>query len=84
MGSEMCIRDRALVLNPELVVIGGGVANAGGVVTEPLRRLLEQMVRLPPRLEASPLAEHGVVYGAIRHALDDVERRALDRLHDPA
>jgi len=83
-GAGRAIVTMALVLNPELVVIGGGVANAGAVVTEPLRRLLEQMVRLPPRLEASPLAEHGVVYGAIRHALDDVERRALDRLHDPA
>ena len=71
-GAGRAIVTMALVLNPELVVIGGGVANAGGVVTEPLRRLLEQMVRLPPRLEASPLAEHGVVYGAIRHALDDV------------
>ena len=74
----------ALVLNPELVVIGGGVARAGDALIAPLRRRLDQMARLPPRLEASPLAEQGVVLGAIRHALDDVEPRALDRLHEAA
>ena len=83
-GAGRAIVTMALVLNPELVVIGGGVAHAGDVVIEPLRRRLEQMVRLPPRLEASPLAERGVVLGAIRHALDDVEPRALDGLHEAA
>ena len=60
------IATMALVLNPELVVIGGGVARAGDALIAPLRRRLEQMARLPPRLEASPLAEQGVVLGAIR------------------
>jgi len=74
----------ALVLNPELVVIGGGVARAGDVLLDPLRRQLGEMVRLPPRLEASSLAERGVVVGAIRHALDEVEPRLLDGLHRAA
>ena len=36
------------------------------------------MVRMPPRLEASTLAGRGVLVGAIRHALDEVEPRVLD------
>jgi predicted NBD/HSP70 family sugar kinase len=83
-GAGRSIATMALVLNPELVVIGGGVARAGDALIAPLRRRLEQMARLPPRLEASPLAEQGVVLGAIRHALDHVEPRALDRLHEAA
>jgi predicted NBD/HSP70 family sugar kinase len=74
----------ALVLNPELVVIGGGVARAGDVLLGPLRRQLDQMARLPPRLEASSLAERGPLVGAIRHALDEVEPRLLDGLHQAA
>jgi predicted NBD/HSP70 family sugar kinase len=74
----------ALVLNPEIVVIGGGVANAGDALLEPLRRQLAEMVRLPPRLEVSPLAERGVLYGAVRHALDHVESRLLDALDEAA
>jgi predicted NBD/HSP70 family sugar kinase len=78
------IATMALVLNPEVVVIGGGVARVGDALIMPLRRRLEEMARLPPRLEASPLAEDGVVLGAIRHSLDHVEPRALDRLHEAA
>jgi predicted NBD/HSP70 family sugar kinase len=70
----------AMVLNPELVVIGGGVADAGDVLIDPLRRRLEQMARLPPRLEASALGARGPLLGAVRHALDDVETRLLDGL----
>jgi predicted NBD/HSP70 family sugar kinase len=70
----------AQIVNPEMVVIGGGVARAGEVLLAPLRRRLEAMVRLPPRLEASPLAERGPLLGAIRLALDHLEPRMLDAL----
>jgi predicted NBD/HSP70 family sugar kinase len=79
-GPGRAIAVLALVLNPELVVLGGGVARARDLLLEPLRRRLADMVRLPPRLEASPLCEHGVVMGAVRHALDHVEPRVLDAL----
>ena len=46
-GAGRAIVTMALVLNPELVVIGGGVARAGDVLLDPLRRQLEQMARLP-------------------------------------
>ena len=74
----------AQIVNPELVVIGGGVARAGEVLLAPLRRRLEAMVRMPPRLAASPLAERGPLLGAIRLALDELEPRLLDRLDEAA
>jgi predicted NBD/HSP70 family sugar kinase len=74
----------ALVLNPELVVIGGAVAEQGELILEPMRRQLHDMARLPPRLEASTLGERIVVVGAIRRALDHVEPHLLDALHDTA
>ena len=74
----------ALVVNPELIVIGGGVADAADIIVEPLQRQLIQMVRLPPRLAASTLGDHGVLIGAIRNALDHVETRMLDRIEDAA
>ena len=54
----------AQLVNPEVVVIGGGVARAGEVLLAPLRARLEAMVRRPPRLVASPLAERGPLLGA--------------------
>jgi len=73
----------AQIVNPELVVIGGGVARAGDVLLAPLRRRLDAMVRMPPRLAASPLAERGPLLGAIRLALDELEPRLLDGLEEP-
>jgi predicted NBD/HSP70 family sugar kinase len=83
-GAGRAIVTLALVLNPEIVVIGGGVAEAGDVLLEPLRRQLARMARLPPRIEASPLAARVVIVGAVRRALDDLEPRLLDGLEDAA
>ena len=46
----------AQVLNPEVVVIGGGVAAAGDTLVEPLRRQLAERAWLPPasRPQRSP------------------------------
>jgi predicted NBD/HSP70 family sugar kinase len=74
----------AQLVNPEVVVIGGGVARAGEVLLAPLRERLQRMVRRPPRLAASPLAERGPLLGAIRLALDELEPRLLEGLADAA
>jgi predicted NBD/HSP70 family sugar kinase len=71
----------ALLLNPELIVIGGGVAAAGEQIAEPIRRRLPQMTSLPPRLEVSALGDKAVTVGALRTALDSVESSLLDNLN---
>jgi predicted NBD/HSP70 family sugar kinase len=74
----------AQIVNPEVVVIGGGVARAGEVLLAPLRARLERMVRRPPRLAASPLAERGPLVGAVRVALDELEPLLLAGLDEAA
>jgi predicted NBD/HSP70 family sugar kinase len=74
----------AQIVNPEVVVISGGVARAGEALLGPLRARLQRAVRLPPRLEASPLAERGPLLGAVRLALDVLEPRLLDGLDEAA
>jgi predicted NBD/HSP70 family sugar kinase len=73
-----------LMRGHRVVVIGGGVARAGDVLLAPLRSRLERMVRRPPRLVASPLAERGPLLGAIRLALDELEPTLLAGLEDAA
>ena len=73
----------ATLLDPEVVVLGGAVAEAGPVLMEPLCRayagaLRERPLRATPALAASPLAERGTVLGAVRVALDDLVPRLLD------
>lgn len=61
------------LLNPELVVIGGAVAEAGDVLVRPLQKAVAELVATPPAIAASALGDHAVVLGAVRRALDQAE-----------
>ncbi|MCU1518328.1 MAG: family transcriptional regulator [Pseudarthrobacter sp.] len=68
----------ATIINPELVVIGGAVANSAGVLLEPITRRLTEFTATPPRVAVSPLGDAIVTVGAVRCALDYVEKNTLD------
>jgi predicted NBD/HSP70 family sugar kinase len=66
------------MLNPELVVISGAVADAGDLFLDHIReRLLPDLIDLPPRVSMSTLGDQAVVVGAVRMALDHVEASLL-------
>lgn len=64
-----------LVLDPDRVVIGGGVSRAGDVLLEPVRRHLHLHALVPVTVHASTLGEQAVALGAVRHSLDVAEER---------
>jgi len=66
-----------LVLDPDLVVIGGGVSRAGDILLAAVERHLRARTLVPPPLALSALGDTAVALGAIRSALDDVEQRLL-------
>ncbi|WP_066293440.1 ROK family transcriptional regulator [Arthrobacter sp. B6] len=68
----------ATIINPELVVIGGAVANSAGVLLEPIAQRLKEFTATPPRVAVSPLGDSIVTVGAVRCALDYVEANSLD------
>ena len=68
----------ATIINPELVVIGGAVANSAGVLLEPIAERLTKYTVTPPRVAVSPLGDSIVTVGAVRCALDYVEKNTLD------
>lgn len=73
----------ASVLDPELVVFGGGVGRNGDLLIAPLEERLRELLGLePPALVVSALGDDAVVLGALATALamgrDLVLRRALD------
>lgn len=68
----------ATLLNPELVVIGGGVADSAHVLLTPISERLREFTATPARVAVSPLGDSIVTVGAIRCALDYVEKHSLD------
>ncbi|MFJ9429308.1 ROK family protein [Streptomyces sp. NPDC101490] len=64
-----------LTVNPDLVVIGGGLSRAGEAVTGPIRTHLDRICLDPPEVVASELGTEAVSLGAVRLALEHLNAR---------
>jgi glucokinase len=68
------------VIGPDRIVIGGGVAEAGDALLEPIRRAVRTRVTLvPPEQITIVAAELGTVAGAVGAALAAVDSPTRDR-----
>jgi predicted NBD/HSP70 family sugar kinase len=68
----------ATLLNPEMVVFCGGVAEPMRQLVEPMTDRVRALTYAPPRIACSTLGDAVVTTGAIRLALDHVQEHALD------
>ncbi|WP_222870120.1 ROK family protein [Actinomadura decatromicini] len=73
----------ALVLDPEMVVLGGPLIRTGDALVAELRRRVAPLCPSPVRIEASELGDESVGLGAVRLALDRIDED-LFRLDRPA
>lgn len=60
----------AAVLDPELIVLGGGIGQRGELLLPSLERRLRQLTPLRPRIVVSKLGDEGILLGAIATALE--------------
>jgi predicted NBD/HSP70 family sugar kinase len=58
------------VLDPELIVLGGGIGQRGVLLLPPLERKLQQLTPLRPRIVVSKLGDDSVLLGSITTALE--------------
>ncbi|MDQ2888067.1 MAG: ROK family transcriptional regulator [Chloroflexota bacterium] len=58
------------VLDPELIVLGGGIGQRGELLLPPLERRLQQITPLRPRIVVSKLGDDSVLLGSIATALE--------------
>src|SRR5712692_691659 len=58
------------ILDPELIVLGGGIGKRGELLLAPLERRLQQLTPLRPRIVASKLGDDSVLLGSIAIALE--------------
>jgi len=66
------------VVDPELVVLGGGIGRNGDLLLEPIRDELRSSL-FQPRIEASALGGDGPVLGAVALALEQAQERLFAR-----
>jgi predicted NBD/HSP70 family sugar kinase len=70
------------LIDPEVIVLGGGVARSADMLIEPILKRLYGVVPSQPRLIQSTLGFRAAVMGAIMLVLDTTtEHVAIDRLN---
>jgi predicted NBD/HSP70 family sugar kinase len=74
----------SVVLSPELVVLGGGLAASLGPYIERLEAHLSDRVPVPPTVKRSILGDSAVAIGAIRRGILFVEQSLFEALAQPA
>ena len=67
------------ILDPEMVILGGGIGRNGDLLVEPIERELRQLLPFRPAVAVSALGEDAVVRGAIATALDVARDRVFAR-----
>jgi predicted NBD/HSP70 family sugar kinase len=73
----------APVLDPELVILGGGIAGGGGdLLLGRVARELEELSPFRPRLAVSELGDEAVLHGAVSVALAAARDEMFDRTRD--
>ena len=58
------------VLDPELIVLGGGIGQRSTLLLPPLERRLQQLTPLRPRIVASKLGDDSILLGSIATAVE--------------
>jgi predicted NBD/HSP70 family sugar kinase len=69
----------AVVLDPSLVVLGGGLGRNGDLLLEPVRRALAAISPIRPRVEVSELGPDAELLGAVAMGLGVAEDRLFAR-----
>src|SRR5579864_9850499 len=67
------------VLDPEMVILGGGIGRNGDLLVEPIERELRQLLPFRPPVAVSALGEDAVLRGAIATALEVARDRVFAR-----
>lgn len=63
-----------LTVNPDLLVLAGGLSRAGETLAGPTRRYLQELCLDPPEVRASALGVDAVALGAVRVGLDRLDQ----------
>ena len=67
------------VVDPELVILGGGVGRNGDLLLEPVREELAELSPFRPRVEVSALGEDSELVGAVSMALQAAQEQLFAR-----
>jgi predicted NBD/HSP70 family sugar kinase len=69
----------ASVVDPELVILGGGIGSNGDLLLEPVGQELHELSPFRPRVEVSTLQQEATLYGSVSMALQAAQDQLFAR-----
>jgi predicted NBD/HSP70 family sugar kinase len=69
----------ASVVDPELVILGGGIGGNGDLLLEPVQREMYALSPFRPRIETSALREEATLYGSVSMSLQAAQDQLFAR-----
>ncbi len=78
-GIGLAIAAVVPVLDPELVILGGGIGQNDDLLLEPIERELRAVSPFHPRIEVSSLGDDGELFGAVATALEAAQDQLFSR-----
>ncbi len=75
----MAIATVTPMLDPELVILGGGIVRNGDLLLEPIEQELRRLIPFRPRVVISALGQDAVLQGAVATALEVARERVFHR-----
>ena len=79
---SMTVTNISALLDPEMIILGGGVIRSADLLLEPIRQRIQGTAPYLPRIEASQLGSRAAVMGAIMLVLSGTsEQYIIERVH---
>jgi predicted NBD/HSP70 family sugar kinase len=84
--ADMCqgVAPIVVAMDPELLVVGGGISAAGDAIAEPLRQGMQLETEYAPKVVCSTIGDEAAALGALFAALEKTRARMFDQLAQPA
>ncbi|MCL4516072.1 MAG: ROK family protein [Firmicutes bacterium] len=76
----IALANLAVVLDPEAIILGGGVSQAGDLLVELVKRKLKQVSPIVPQVYVSSLGADAGMLGAAALAIDAAKERLLNAI----
>ena len=67
----------SILLNPEMIVLGGGISKQEDILLKPLRQMMTKITPIPPKIVISSLGDDTGVIGAAALAWDLVKHTSF-------
>ena len=73
----LAVADITALLDPEIIILGGGVSASADLLIEPIKARLAGVVPYTPRLAASTLGSRAATLGAVTQVLHGTTGRVV-------